>query len=107
MTHTIPATSLMNWVSPQMLRALAWALLHFLWQGIALAALAAAAMAVIRSASVRYVVGVSALVLMLAAPLVTFSIYTLQSSSTFGNAPIVPIAGPILSGAMSAGGAPR
>jgi beta-lactamase regulating signal transducer with metallopeptidase domain/uncharacterized protein YnzC (UPF0291/DUF896 family) len=107
MTHTIPATSLMNWVSPQMLRALAWALLHFLWQGIALAALAAATMAVIRRASVRYVVGVGALVLMLAAPLVTFSIYTLQSSSTFVNAPIVPIAGPILSGAMSASGAPR
>jgi beta-lactamase regulating signal transducer with metallopeptidase domain len=107
MTHTIPATSLMNWVSPQMLRALAWALLHFLWQGIALAALAAAAIAVIRRASVRYVVGVSALALMLAAPLVTFSIYTLQSSSTFVNAPIVPIAGPILSSAMSSSGAPR
>ena len=42
---------LMNWVSPSAMQSLGWALLHFLWQGTALAALAAAAMALCRRAS--------------------------------------------------------
>ena len=35
-------TTLMNWLSPSAMQSLGWALLHFLWQGTALAALAAA-----------------------------------------------------------------
>ena len=31
--------SLMNWLSPTAMHSLGWALLHFLWQGTALAAL--------------------------------------------------------------------
>ena len=30
-------TSLMNWLSPTVMHSLGWALLHFLWQGTALA----------------------------------------------------------------------
>jgi len=65
-------TALMRWISPNTLQALGWALLHFIWQGTALAALAAVAMAAPRRASVRYVVGVVALALMLLAPVATF-----------------------------------
>jgi len=65
-------TAMMTWLSPATMHSLGWALLHFLWQGTALAALAAAAMALCRRPSVRYVLGIGALVLMLLAPLTTF-----------------------------------
>jgi beta-lactamase regulating signal transducer with metallopeptidase domain len=65
-------TTPMNWIPPSAMQSLGWALLHFLWQGTALAALAAAAMALCRRASTRYMLGVGALVLMLLAPLATF-----------------------------------
>jgi beta-lactamase regulating signal transducer with metallopeptidase domain len=65
-------TAIMTWLSPATMHSLGWALLHFLWQGTALAALAAAAMALCRRASVRYVLGIAALVLMLLAPVATF-----------------------------------
>jgi beta-lactamase regulating signal transducer with metallopeptidase domain len=48
-------------------------LLHFLWQGAGLAALFAMACAVCRSAPARYALAVSALVLMMASPVVTFT----------------------------------
>ena len=65
-------TALMHWISPGTLQSLGWTLLHFLWQGTALAALAAAAMAASRRASLRYNVGIVVLVLMLLAPVATF-----------------------------------
>jgi beta-lactamase regulating signal transducer with metallopeptidase domain/sporulation protein YlmC with PRC-barrel domain len=61
-----------EWFTPDVLRTLGLSLLHFLWQGAALAALSAAAFALVRSASARYIVGVATLVLMLAAPALTF-----------------------------------
>ena len=64
-------------INPDTVRVLALALLHFLWQGAALAALAYVAMALCRSASARYVAGVSAMALMLVAPVGTF--FVLQS----------------------------
>jgi beta-lactamase regulating signal transducer with metallopeptidase domain/uncharacterized protein YnzC (UPF0291/DUF896 family) len=70
----------MNWLSPNAMHSLGWALLHFLWQGTALAALAAGAMALCRRASTRYVLGVGALVLMLLAPLATYIFYSQQRS---------------------------
>ena len=65
-------TSMTNWISPGTMRSLGWTLLHFLWQGAALAALAAVLMSLCRGAARRYAVGVGTLVLMLAAPVVTF-----------------------------------
>jgi beta-lactamase regulating signal transducer with metallopeptidase domain len=65
-------SSLMNLLSLSAMHSLGWALLHFLWQGTALAALAAAAMALCRRSPARYIVGVGALALMLLAPLATF-----------------------------------
>jgi beta-lactamase regulating signal transducer with metallopeptidase domain len=67
-------THFASWVSPDVMRTLGWALVHFLWQGLALAALLSAAMAICRSAAARYTLAVGALVLMLAAPVVTFGI---------------------------------
>ena len=55
------------------LQSAGWALMHFVWQGAAIAVLAAAALRLTarRSANVRYVIGCVALALMLAAPAVT------------------------------------
>jgi beta-lactamase regulating signal transducer with metallopeptidase domain len=47
---------------------------HFLWQGAAIAALSAASIAVARRACRRYAIAVFALVLMLAAPVVTYTV---------------------------------
>ena len=66
-------TSLANWTSPELLRTLGWTLLHFVWQGAALAAVFAVAMTLCRSASARYAVAAGTLVLMMASPVVTFS----------------------------------
>lgn len=60
--------------SPDFLEALAWSLVHFLWQGAAIAALAAAVMYVFRTPATRYLIGVGALALMLASFAVTFGI---------------------------------
>jgi beta-lactamase regulating signal transducer with metallopeptidase domain len=79
-TTTEMTTGLMTWFPPNTMHSLGWALLHFLWQGTALAAVATGVMAVCRRASLRYVVGVAALTLMLAAPLATFFYYFQDSS---------------------------
>jgi bla regulator protein blaR1 len=60
------------WLSPEVTQALGWALVHFLWQGIALAALLSAGMGVCRSAAVRYALAVVTLALMVTAPTATF-----------------------------------
>lgn len=65
-------TLLISWLNPPTQRLLALSLLHFLWQGAALAALAYTVMALCRNAAARYAVGVGAMALMLAGPLVTF-----------------------------------
>ena len=61
-----------SWLSTDALHALGWALLHSLWQGVAVAALAAIIMTFCRRAALRYLIAVSALALMLAAPVTTF-----------------------------------
>jgi beta-lactamase regulating signal transducer with metallopeptidase domain len=78
--------SLTNWLSPSALHSLGWTLLHFLWQGTAVAALAAVLMMLCRRASTRYTLAVGALALMLAAPVATF--FFLSSSSTFSGTPV-------------------
>lgn len=64
--------SLAHWVSPSTLHSLGWALLHFLWQGAALAALAGLLMSLCRRAQTRYAIALGSLVAMLAAPVATF-----------------------------------
>src|SRR5580765_7374259 len=63
---------LSSWLSPNVMHALGWALMHSLWQCLGMAALAGALMAFFRRPSIRYLVAVGALSLMLAAPLATF-----------------------------------
>src|SRR5258708_3026699 len=84
--------SLINLLSPSAMHSLGWALLHFLWQGTALAAIAAAAMALCRRPSGRYAIGVGALVLMLLAPLVTFFAVSQGHSGVAATAKSSPLA---------------
>jgi len=75
-------TTLTNWISPAWMHSLGWALLHFLWQGTAIAALASVLMALCRRASARYALAVGALVIMAGAPVVTFfSLAPLQTAA--------------------------
>jgi beta-lactamase regulating signal transducer with metallopeptidase domain len=80
------------WLAPDVLRNLGLALSHFIWQGAAIAAIAAAAIAATRSASSRYLVGVVALLGMVAAPVATFMVLQNTPSAAFQatnyNAPI-------------------
>lgn len=71
-----------NWFSPTVMRPLGWALVHFLWQGLALAALLSVAMTVCRKASTRYVAAVVTLLLMVAAPIITFVVLWDSASAT-------------------------
>ena len=64
-------THFADWLSPATLRLLALALLHFLWQGAALAAVAYALMTLCRSAATRYAIAVAMLILMVCAPATT------------------------------------
>jgi beta-lactamase regulating signal transducer with metallopeptidase domain len=65
-------TNFAHWISPELMRTLGWTLLHFIWQGAALAALFAVAMAACRSAAARYALAAVTLVLMMASPVITF-----------------------------------
>jgi beta-lactamase regulating signal transducer with metallopeptidase domain len=65
-------TNFANWISPEILRTLGWTLLHFIWQGAALAAVFAVAVAAFRSAAARYALAVGTLAAMMAAPAITF-----------------------------------
>lgn len=62
----------MTLFSLQTLHAIGWTLLHFIWQGAALAALLAALLMTSRNDNVRYMLGIATLILMMAAPVVTF-----------------------------------
>ena len=78
-------------LAPDVLRTLGLSLLHFLWQGAALAALAAAALSASRKAATRYAIAIIALVLMVSAPVVTFVVL---HNSTTPVGPSAQIAGP-------------
>ena len=90
-------TAIPHWLFPHAMHALGWSLLHFLWQGTALAALAAVLMALCQRSSARYVVCVSVLVLMSISPLATFS-YLQQTdapSNVRNSSPLVSAAWPL------------
>lgn len=78
--------SLANGISPELLQALGWTLLHFVWQGAGLAALFAVANTICRRATTRYALAVITLVLMMAAPVITFIGFTREAvpAVTFG-----------------------
>lgn len=67
-------------LSPAVLHPLGLVLMHFLWQGLALMALAWTLMAACRSAQARYAIAVTTLALMLAAPAITFLVVRSRSS---------------------------
>ena len=56
------------------IEALAWSLVHFVWQGAAIAFVAALCMRACRTADARYLTGVGALAAMLAAPVLTTAV---------------------------------
>ena len=64
----MPLDDLHRWIAP-----LGWTLLHFAWQGVALALVAGAAMTLAASARVRYAIGCAAIVAMLACPIATLA----------------------------------
>jgi beta-lactamase regulating signal transducer with metallopeptidase domain/sporulation protein YlmC with PRC-barrel domain len=89
-------------LAPELLRTLGLALLHFLWQGAALGAIGAAALALARTASARYAIGIAALVLMVIAPATTFVVLRNSASAVpaathrvAGAVPIARIATPV------------
>ena len=77
-------TSLGSWISPSVMHPLGWALIHSLWQDMAVAALTAALMALCRRPSTRYVIGTGALAVMLAVPVAMF--FLLKSPATLAPA---------------------
>jgi beta-lactamase regulating signal transducer with metallopeptidase domain len=94
-----------SWLSADVMHALGWALIHSLWQCLALAALAAVVMAFSRRPSIRYLIATGALVLMLAAPVATYFVLMTQASPLRPSpAPAIFIAP--MPDATSAGAAP-
>ena len=89
-----------HWFTPDVLRNLGLSLVHFLWQGAALAALAAAGIAFARQASTRYAIAIGALVLMVATPVLTYVV--LRESSPV---PVLSVPGqnpvPVITHAVS------
>ena len=63
---------LAGWLDAETMRLMGLALLHFLWQGVAIAAAAFMGMSLARRASAKYLVAVAMLALMVAAPAVTY-----------------------------------
>ena len=65
----------------EIMRTLAWSLLHFLWQGAAIAAVAAAFMFAFRKSATRYLIGIAALALMLVSFGITFTLISGSSGA--------------------------
>jgi len=65
-------TALASLFAPDTMRTLGWSLLHFVWQGFALAAFASVVMTFFRRASARYIIGVLTLFAMVTSVAMTF-----------------------------------
>lgn len=72
----------MNALSPQFLEVLAWTLIHFLWQGLVIGAVAAVALRSLRKSKpqARYSAALIAFVACIAAPVITFAFLWAQFS---------------------------
>ncbi len=68
-------SALASWLGHPMVESLGWTLIHFLWQGAFIMGLLAVSRAVLRwrTAESRYLSGCAALLLMAAAPMLTFT----------------------------------
>ena len=79
-------TTLENFVSPALTRALGWTLLHSLWQGAVVAAVLAGALLLLRRqrAEVRYAASAGALGLVVALAGITFGLYFSSSPGKDG-----------------------
>ena len=83
--------------STDFLTTLAWSLLHFVWQGTAIAALAAALLFVFRKPDARYLIGIGALALMFVSFAATFALLdgAADNQTTFAaRAPAAALASP-------------
>src|SRR5262245_60028354 len=80
-----------------MIRVLGWTLLHFVWQGAAVAALLASLNVALRRATpqARYLAGCGSLLLMLALPALTFRAMSTEPSSDRGAARSVDAGAPV------------
>ena len=84
-------------------QAIAWALVHFLWQGALIGVGALGLIRVARSASARYVIGVAALGLMLVAPIVTAGyLSAARGGEPRSSAHVAAIHAPATTGAIGA-----
>ncbi len=72
-------TGALNLLTGDVMQALGWTLVHFLWQGAAIALLLSIILACSRRASVRYSAALAALLLIAASPIATF--FVLRSGS--------------------------
>jgi beta-lactamase regulating signal transducer with metallopeptidase domain len=96
-------------LSSAVMRPLSWVLLHFIWQGLALAAALYALLSICRRPTTRYALGVATLILMMAAPAITFLLVTPANSGAVRSR-IQPLAQVEMQEAatpMAAPGAPR
>jgi len=80
-----------GWLSGDLLRPMALALVHFVWQGVALAALASVLLAASRRASTRYAIAVVILATMAVAPVATFITVRVATAEGSGSG-TVPVA---------------
>jgi len=75
-----------GWVNAETMRLMGMALLHFLWQGVAIAAAAFTGMTLVRRAAGKYVVAVAMLALMSVSPVITFLVLTQKHDVCVTNA---------------------
>ncbi len=85
-------------MSAQMIQTVGSALLHFFWQGAALAVLLLIGMSLTRSARARYALGVTTLALMALCPIVTLAVL---AQSPAPNIPLAAAHDPIVAPAIS------
>ncbi len=88
------------WLSPSVALPLGWTLVHSLWQGLVITGLAALLMAASRRPSIRYLVGVSALVLILATSVTTFLYLRHGASVAFAARGVVSPVQSFIAGAL-------
>jgi beta-lactamase regulating signal transducer with metallopeptidase domain len=88
-------TRIAGWVNEETMRLVGMALLHFLWQGVAIAAAGFVGMSLVRRAAAKYVVAVAMLAVMVAAPALTFFVLAERQESSRTAAVATNVAGAV------------